>query len=845
MRFPLRRATALALPFAVATLFVAPPAPAQELVPTRHPSAGSLLRLLGPHAGIALSPTRDTSTLEALVRLPPGTTAASLGLEPVAPGIARVRGGAAAILAFEAAHPGIPAQVAPPLHAKLDKVGSWTQASTAHLDPLSRGDGVLVGVADTGLDCAHPDFVDPDTGKTRVAWIIDMSLPPAGIYPDLERKYGVVDSSNSVVRGAVYAAADLDALAAKGQSLPGDEVGHGTHVTSIAAGNGGAPPKHTPYVGIAENAQIVFARITRDATDSIDNGDLVRGVQFLFDRADFMAKPIAVNLSLGSDFGPHDGTMDWEEAIASFVGPDKPGHALVAAAGNSGSIVDTPVHQSVLVSQGTRMRVPIATQGASNGSLEVWVTMRDGASLSVGLDGPDGSWIAPVADGDEQGKNTSTYNAGVINGSTAQNSPIPHGSRGAVVVVSGAWPSGEYAVTLDGSGTADLFAEGTGDVSIGQNAAFEAPVREGTINLPATNPAVIGVGCTVNKAQWISIDHATESQSEPVLDPAGGVALRDPKNPSLPLLRDVADGEICWFSSAGPTVTGAPKPEIAAPGGIVVAALSQQALPGGQTSIFTTTCPSKNGQAGGDRCLQVDQFHGVSQGTSMASPMVAGAIALLFERNPMLTQDQALGLLQAGVHPFRGAAPFDDQAGPGELDVMGSLDAIEQTFDPTVLLPDASSSWITLSASYAAADGSTPLTAILELRTAGQAGSTQHRADLFDPTRLRPVVKIDGVEQPPPVMHRRGPGVWYFEFTPPAGLGGSALTLGATFDGAPVVTPKTVAIAGDIWRAEYPPQATGSTCAIGHGSGGTSRAAWLIALACACRIARRRRAPTI
>ncbi len=68
-------------------------------------------------------------------------------------------------------------------------------------------------------------------------------------------------------------------------------------------------------------------------------------MQFLFDRADFMKKPIAVNLSLGSDFGPHDGTMAWEETLASYVGPGFPGHALVAAAGNSGDITSAPVHR--------------------------------------------------------------------------------------------------------------------------------------------------------------------------------------------------------------------------------------------------------------------------------------------------------------------------------------------------------------------------------------------------------------------------------------------------------------------------------------------------------------------
>ena len=78
-------------------------------------------------------------------------------------------------------------------------------------------------------------------------------------------------------------------------------------------------------------------------------------------------------------------------------------------------------------------------------------------------------------------------------------SPVPSESHGAVAVVSGDWPAGTYTITLEGEGTADLYLEGTNDVSIGGNTGFPAPVREGTINLPATNPGIIGVGCTINR----------------------------------------------------------------------------------------------------------------------------------------------------------------------------------------------------------------------------------------------------------------------------------------------------------------------------------------------------------
>ena len=146
--------------------------------------------------------------------------------------------------------------------------------------------------------------------------------------------------------------------------------------------------------------------------------------------------------------------------------------------------------------------------------------------------------------------------------------------------------------------------------------------------------------------------------------------------------------------------------------------------------------------------------------------------------------------------------------------MLGALDALDQTWQPIEILPDLRASWVTLSASYVAADGSTPLTAVLELRTADGG----RRADLFDSGRLRPVVLLDGAAQPAPALVRRAPGVWFFTVQPPAGLGGRAMTLGATFDGEPIVTPKTIPIAADIWRSEYATTAKGG-CAIGRSLG--------------------------
>jgi hypothetical protein len=208
--------------------------------------------------------------------------------------------------------------------------------------------------------------------------------------------------------------------------------------------------------------------------------------------------------------------------------------------------------------------------------------------------------------------------------------------------------------------------------------------------------------------------------------------------------------------------------------------------------------------------------------------MVAGVVALLLQRDPTLTQDKILALLQAGAHRFRQAPVFEDQAGPGEVDALASLDALDQMKNPSLQLPALARSWLTLSADYVSADGSTPMTAIVELRTADGA----HRADFFDAPRLQPFVVVDGQEvRPAPQLIRRGPGVWFFVWDPPAGLGGQSATFGARFDGADIVAPRTVPIGADRWTASYASEAKGSSCAFSPREPSTFAAPTLFALA--------------
>src|SRR6476659_2979963 len=83
-------------PAVAAALLAAPAVAASHAPAAGRPSGAALVRFLGKQAIPALAP--KSSQLGALVRLPSGVSASSLGLDAVAPGIGRLRGGAPSIL---------------------------------------------------------------------------------------------------------------------------------------------------------------------------------------------------------------------------------------------------------------------------------------------------------------------------------------------------------------------------------------------------------------------------------------------------------------------------------------------------------------------------------------------------------------------------------------------------------------------------------------------------------------------------------------------------------------------------------------------------------------------------
>ncbi len=166
------------------------------------------------------------------------------------------------------------------------------------------GADTLVAVIDSGIDWNNADFKNAD-GSTRILSLWDQTVtsersgykPPAGYNVGTEYTKEIIDS-------ALWG--DENAMRALGMS--GDYSGHGTFVTGIAAGNGsgGLSPV---YRGVAYESGLLIVKLGDLQQNQFPRTTrLMEAVNYCITQAQRFKKPVAINLSFGTNQGSHDGT---------------------------------------------------------------------------------------------------------------------------------------------------------------------------------------------------------------------------------------------------------------------------------------------------------------------------------------------------------------------------------------------------------------------------------------------------------------------------------------------------------------------------------------------------------
>ena len=183
------------------------------------------------------------------------------------------------------------------------------------------GKDIIIGVIDGGLDFTHQDFRDA-SGNTRVKYLWDHLMPDSTNTP---QPYNY---------GQEFSAAEIDGGFAGGHliaSVP-NMILHGTVIGGIAAGDGSAVGE---YIGAAPEADMVIVSINFNVSDDQFLSSIADAVDYIYSKADSLGKPCVINISAGTYFGSHDGKDLSTQLIDNLI-TAKNGRSLVCAMGNLG-----------------------------------------------------------------------------------------------------------------------------------------------------------------------------------------------------------------------------------------------------------------------------------------------------------------------------------------------------------------------------------------------------------------------------------------------------------------------------------------------------------------------------
>lgn len=188
-----------------------------------------------------------------------------------------------------------------------------------------RGQGVKVGIIDTGIDYTHSMFGGAGTEAAYKA--VDPSQPNAG-FPNAK----VVGGIDLVGTKYDSAAVDFNRTVPLLDVNPLDEAGHGSHVAGTVAGHGDGV---NTYDGVAPDAALYAVKVF-GATGSTSDTVVIAAMEYAADPngdGDLSDHLDVVNLSLGSGYG--NGHILYTEAIRNLTAA---GTSVVCSGGNSGDI---------------------------------------------------------------------------------------------------------------------------------------------------------------------------------------------------------------------------------------------------------------------------------------------------------------------------------------------------------------------------------------------------------------------------------------------------------------------------------------------------------------------------
>jgi subtilisin family serine protease len=471
---------------------------------------------------------------------------------------------------------------APILQLNLADVAKTIEADKVAAKLDLDGEGVTVAVIDTGIDYTHAAFGGPGTEAAYV--LNEENRVENGSFPTAK-----------VVGGYDFAGWRYSPDCSAGQKdcwqtpqpdtdpLDPSELGHGTHVAGIVAGEA-IPGLHA---GVAPGARLVALKIFGNPTGAAATTDLaVSAIEWVVRHNLKLSVPGAapedpidvINMSLGADWSGQ--MVEMNQIVNAAV---ESGLTVVASAGNAGPlayVVGSPGSADLALSVASSIpsgesELRVGGEWSELGHLE-----------SIELEAIEGApdWLPQLADVGPVRSQLAWYGQACNTGEGLPSKPVQDVKRRIALIERGECPFHEKVTNAEAHGAVAVLV-------------FTADGRQKSIMtcIPADSPC--GQRPTIPAL---------------MLDREPGIALR------LLLLKNIAismtlgrfektylTDTLSGFSSRGPARFDAGiKPQVTAPGANVFSALV--------------------GSGGGGQNLS---------GTSMAGPAAAGVAALLWQRN--------------------------------------------------------------------------------------------------------------------------------------------------------------------------------------------------------------------
>lgn len=530
-------------------------------------------------------------------------------------------------------------------------VRTYTGAETLHTTPASDGHfytgaGVVVGVFDSGFDLQHPAFRTAD-GHSRVRMLATF---PNGNGDDT----------------AIYTdAADIDSY-----DYDIDSGTHGTHVL----GTIGADYEGSDYNGVAPGADLAVG------CGSLYDSNIGQGVAAIADYAAEKGQPCVINLSLAEYLGPHDGTDEICQWLYESTAAQNKA-ILVMSAGNEGAAGHTFVRTFTETDTALRSFLcPELWIRKGSGTIAIWSGDNRVPRLKlVVMDTMESSVLSTFdveADSDSPLHIcTEDYSEDHLSASSRRMYNVDPGMSEAytesVVYVDYSpnttlnnRPSYYITYNLKLNDTENKYArKAIGFVIEGDpgmrvdvtlygtttllhsmwEPGWEWGTNDFSVSSMACVPKAVCVGAYYTRTEWEDIN--------------GNVNRVDSTE---------TIGNIASWSSHGTLIDGTSLPHVAAPGGKTISTMSTPYYKSHPTVDIPAFKDEKDGRT---------NYWTAMQGTSMASPAVAGIIAMWLEADPSLTADDIHTIIrETSSAPYAASrASSTEPWGAGKIDAEAGL----------------------------------------------------------------------------------------------------------------------------------------------------------------------------